>query len=151
MKTLLSLIAFSVAACFSQAADILYTKHQDQDSFKRISEHLTGKENPGRYTIIRSEPNQRNGYYVALKLGDTDQAEKAVSIRIQFVKPGSMKIVTRSLPSGSINKKRVLIGLTDGDWAQSSRIPTAWKIDFIDTQGHTLFSSQSFLWSSGSK
>ena len=73
MKTRLSLIAFSVAACFSQAADILYTKHQDEDSFKRISEHLTGKENPGRYTIIRSEPNQRNGYYVALKLGDTDQ------------------------------------------------------------------------------
>ena len=146
MKTILFLIASLFAASSPQAAEILYSKHQDEDSFKRISEHLTGKENPGRYSIVRSDPNQRNGFYVALKLEETDQADQVVSLNIQFVNPGSIEIQSRIISTESIKKKRVLVGLTDSDWAKSDSVPTAWKIEFLDTQGKTLFSSQSFLW-----
>ena len=151
MKTILFLIASLIVASLSQAAEILYSKHQDEDSFKRISEHITGKENPGRYSIVRSDPDQRDGYYVALKLEDADQADQVASLHIQFVNPGSMEIQSRALSTESIKKKRVLVGLTDTDWAKTDRVPTAWKIEFLDTQGKTLFSSQSFLWSSNTQ
>lgn len=147
MKTTLFLIASLLASSFSQAAEILYSQHRDADSFKRISEHLSGKENKGRYAIARSEPTQRDGYYVALKFEKSDQVGKATSLRIQYVKPGSMEILSQTLPIEPIRKKRILVGLTNGIWAQSDSIPMAWKIQFIDTQGNTLFQSQSFLWS----
>jgi hypothetical protein len=149
MKSIL-LILFSITlASIAGAAEILYSKHQDENEFKRISEHFSGKENPGRYSIVRSDPSQRNGYYVALKLEDSDQADKIVSLRIQFVKPGSMEIQSQTLSTESVQKKRILVGLTDGDWVQENKIPTAWKIDFLDGQGKSLFHSQSFLWAPG--
>ncbi len=148
MKLILSLLAFTLIGASSQAAEIIFSDRRDDDSFKRISEHLTGKENPGRYAIARTDPSQRNGYYVALKLDAKDQPKSAASIRIHIVPPGSQDIETQTIAIEPIKKKRALVGLTDGIWGTSDTIPTAWKIEILDTDGTTLSSSQSFLWSS---
>ena len=148
MKLILSILAFAVIGASSQAAEIIFSDRRDEDSFKRISEHLSGKENPGRYAIARTDPSQRNGYYVALKLDVKDQPKSAASIRIHFVRPGSQDIETQTIAIEPIKKKRALVGLTDGIWGTSDTIPTAWKIEILDTNGTTLSSSQSFLWSS---
>ncbi len=146
MKTLLFLIALLSWANSAHATKILYSERRDADSFKRISEHLTGKENPGRYAITRTDPSERNGYYVAIKLDASDSPQQIASIRIQLVRPRSLEVETQSMPIDPIDKSRVLIGLTDGNWGQTDEIPTAWKIEFFDAQGATVTQSQSFLW-----
>tara|TARA_B100000900_G_scaffold317167_1_gene276161 strand:- start:514 stop:969 length:456 start_codon:yes stop_codon:yes gene_type:complete len=148
MKTILSFLVFAITGPSSQTAEIIFSDRRDEDSFKRISEHLTGKENPGRYAIARTDPSQRNGYYVALKLENKDQARNAASIRIHFVGPGSQDIETKTIAIQPIKKKRALVGLTDGIWSSSDTNPTAWKIEILDINGTILSSSQSFLWSS---
>jgi len=146
MKSILLLIAALYGVSLAQSAEILYSKHRDEDSFKRISEHLTGKENPGRYAILRTDPAQRDGYYVALKLENSDPMDRIASLRIQYVRPGSIEIESQTISIDSIRKKRILVGLTDSDWSQPSIVPTAWKIEFFDAQSKSLFHSQSFLW-----
>ena len=148
MKTLLALITASITTSIAYSAEIIFSDRRDDDSFKRISEHFGGKENSGRYAIARTDPNQRDGYYVALKLDAAERPKETASIRIQYVRPASQDVETQSIPVETISKRRVLVGLTDGIWASSEAIPTAWKIDFLDSQGQTLVSSQSFLWSS---
>lgn len=148
MKLILSLVTFAIIGASSQAAEIVFSDRRDDDSFKRISEYVSGKENPGRYAIARTDSSQRNGYYVALKLAASDQPKNAASIRIHFVRPASQDIETQTIAIEPIKKKRVLVGLTDDIWGTSDTIPTAWKIEFLDTNGNLLSSAQSFLWSS---
>ncbi len=147
MKTLILLSLFVCSSIAALSAEILYSDHRDTASFKRISEHLTGKENAGRYHIFRTDPDARDGYYVALKLADQDSGDRIRSIKFHFVSPGSLEVETQTLDAAPVRKQRLLVGLTHGTWSQSQRLPTAWKLDFLDGDGETLFSSQSFLWS----
>ena len=146
MKTILTLIFLAIANSSAHSAEILYSDYRDADSFKRISEHLSGKENKGRYQVFRTDPNNRNGYYVALKLDKQDSGDRVSSIRIQYVQAGTLEAVTRDLAAESIRKERILVGLTHDAWSETNKLPTAWKLDFLDESGTILFSSQSFLW-----
>ncbi len=146
MKLVFILILSLSWASIASAAEILFSERRDDRSFKRISEYLGGKENPGRYVIARTDPSQRDGYYVALKLDAAELAKNVASIRIHSVQPGSQDIDTTDLPIEAITKNRVLVGFTDGEWATTEKIPTAWRIEFLDTTGAALFHSQSFLW-----
>jgi hypothetical protein len=150
MKTLLVLILSILSFNSAQTADIIFSDRRDADSFKRISEYLSGEEDPGRYVIARTDPSQRDGYYIALKLEASDQPEKADKARLHFVRPGSQDIETKTLTIGPINKNRALIGMTDDVWGTTRAIPTAWKIEFLDSAGAVISSSQSFLWSNRS-
>jgi len=148
MKISLALFASILLGLSVSAAEIIFTERRDDDSFKRISEYLTGEENPGRYVIARTDPSQRNGYYVALKLSGADQPRKAESVRIQFVRPGTQDIEEKMIEVGPIKKQRLLVGLTDGTWGASDMVPLTWRIEILDTNESILSSSQSFLWSS---
>ena len=150
MKTYFFLILSLVALSKVHSAYILFSDRRDADSFKRISEHFNGKENPGRYVIVRTDPSQRDGYYIALKLEASDQPEKADKLRLYFVRPGSQEVETKTLTIGPIKKDRALIGMTDDVWGSTSSIPTAWKIEFLDSAGAVISTSKSFLWSNRS-
>ena len=150
MKTYFFLILSLVALSKVHSAYILFSDRRDADSFKRISEHFNGKEDPGRYFIVRTDPSQRDGYYIALKLEASDQPEKADKLRLYFVRPGSQEVETKTLTIGPIKKERALIGMTDDVWGSTSSIPTAWKIEFLDSAGTVISTSQSFLWSNRS-
>lgn len=150
MKTLHFLILSLFSLNAAHSAEIIFSDRRDTDSFKRISEHFSGKEDPGRYVIARTDPSQRDGYYIALKLEASDQPEKADKVRLRFVRPGSQEIETKTLTIGPIKKDRALIGMTDDVWGTTSAIPTAWKIEFLDGAGAVIATSQSFLWSNSS-
>ena len=150
MKTYFFLILSLVALSKVHSAYILFTDRRDADSFKRISEHFNGKEDPGRYVIVRTDPSQRDGYYIAIKLEASDQPEKADKLRLYFVRPGSQEVETKTLTIGPIKKDRALIGMTDDVWGSTSSIPTAWKIEFLDSAGAVISTSKSFLWSNRS-
>ena len=150
MKTYFFLILSLVALSKVHSAYILFSDRRDADSFKRISEHFNDKEDPGRYFIVRTDPSPRDGYYIALKLEASDQPEKADKLRLYFVRPGSQEVETKTLTIGPIKKERALIGMTDDVWGSTSSIPTAWKIEFLDSAGTVISTSQSFLWSNRS-
>ncbi|HCR29754.1 MAG TPA: hypothetical protein DIV79_07050, partial [Opitutae bacterium] len=100
--------------------------------------------------IARTDPSQRDGYYIALKLDESDQPAKADKVLLHFMRPGSQDVETKTLTVGPINKDRALIGMTDDVWSSTSSIPTAWKIEFLDSAGTVISTSQSYLWSNRS-
>jgi hypothetical protein len=146
MKAIHFLICAALATTMAHSAEILYSDYREDDSFKRISEHLSGKENKGRYQIFRTDSESRDGYYVALKLDRQDGGERVESIRIQYVESGTLEIEVRELAAEPIRKERILVGLTHGTWSTTNKTPTAWKLEFLDESGTALFAFQSFLW-----
>lgn len=144
---LLSIFALFLSSLLCNAADVVYSQFRDADSFKRISEHMSGKENPGRYAIARSHPENRDGHYIALKINASDQPKQWNLVRIQVVRPGGQEVFRYELPISVMGKSRALIGLTDPYWSDGERVPLAWKADMLDSQGNTVSSAQSFLWS----
>jgi len=147
MKHFLLIFAACAALNLVYASEIVYSQFRDENSFKRISEHLTGDENPGRYAIARTHPENRDGHYIALKINASDQAKQWATIRLQVVRPGNQEIIAYDLPISARNKSRALIGLTDSYWNDGQRAPLAWKAEMLDSQGNALSSAQSFLWS----
>ena len=144
---LLSFAALFLFNSLCRAADIVYSQFRDADSFKRISEHMSGEENPGRYAIARTHPENRRGHYIALKIDSSDQPNQWKTIRIQIVRPGEQDAISYDLPISVKGKTRALIGLTDSYWSDGEHAPLAWKAEMLDSQGNTVSSAQSFLWS----
>ncbi len=144
---LITLFAATLIAPCASALEIVFSEHRDTHSFQRISEYLTGHENPGRYVIARTDPDLRDGFYIAIKVEKTDPADSYSSARIQFVKTASQEIHTADLELSGPIKKRLLIGLTGEEWAPKDVRPQAWKIELLDNSGQVVDSVQSFLWS----
>ena len=45
----------------------IWPQWRDTDSFLRISEYIGGKENTGRQTVLRSQPDNRDGFYFLVR------------------------------------------------------------------------------------
>lgn len=143
----------TIAVCAALAAlpaasalELVRAESRGADSFKRISEYLTGKENPGRYTILRSQPDIRDGFYLAFRLQRDDPRSRFHTARLHFVRPGSQTEESIDLDVGGVSKSRLLIGLTGQPWSDGVA-PLAWRIEILDSNGAIVASDQSFLWS----
>ncbi|MCH6257780.1 hypothetical protein MLD52_14580 [Puniceicoccaceae bacterium K14] len=147
MRSLLSLILSLALVGPAIALEVISSEHRNDDSFKRISEHITGKENEGRYTIVRTDANRRDGFYIALKVQNKKTHLTYDAVRISHVKPGSMETHTQTVRIMSKLKKRMLIGFTNEEWETSDRIPLAWKVELINPAGEAVEIAESFLWS----
>ncbi len=143
----LTLLGLGFMVANLEAIEVVYSKYRTADSFKRISEHLSGKENPGRYTIARSVDSRRDGHYVSLRIENSDTPESYHSIKAYYVKPGTTKVETRSMPLEGKVRRNLLIGLTDEFWADQDNMPVAWKIEILDSTGKVVGQAESFLWS----
>ncbi len=145
----ISIAIASLALLASARAEltVVSAEHREAAFFKRFSEYFTGKENQGRYTIFRSDPSRRDGFYISLIAEKGSPLEDVTSVRIRFVRPASQDIDTIELPVESIEKRRLLFGLTETEWADKGIRPVAWHVALLDQRGTTLDSAQSFLWS----
>ncbi|EDY83414.1 hypothetical protein VDG1235_3041 [Verrucomicrobiia bacterium DG1235] len=137
----------ALAATARAELTVISAEHRDANSFKRVSEYLTGKHSDGRYAIFRSDNSRRDGFYVSLLAKDKDTLPSVSSVRIQFVRPGTQEITSFETTTGKLAKKRILVGLTETEWLDEDSHPVAWKIDLLDSSGNTLESAKSFLWS----
>ena len=126
---------------------IISTEHREPAYFKRFSEYFTGRENPGRYEILRTQPDQRQGFYISLRASEAGLVERAATVRIDFIRPGTQDIETVSLPAADLSKRRLLLGLTDPEWQAPDSRPVAWQIQLLDPSHSPLATAQSFLWS----
>ncbi|MBK1879417.1 hypothetical protein [Pelagicoccus mobilis] len=148
MKTLFTLIALLLFAASANAElTIISTNHRDADSFKRFSEFFTGKHSDGRYSVFRSDETSRDGFYVSLLAKDKSILPKVSEVKVQYVKSGSQDIHSFTLPVIELNKKRILVGFTGGEWESGDSHPVAWKIELLDSSSKPIDSAQSFLWS----
>lgn len=118
-------------------------------NFKRIGEYLTGAEDTGRRILLRSQPDQRSGYYFILVL-DTNirQLPQGTQIIGEFYTPDSLeaKTYTYTLPSKRPKTKEVFVGLTGSDWPNSEAVPAAWKFTIKTPTGTILDTHKSYLW-----
>lgn len=148
MKHILSLLAIlALAITASAELKIISTEHRETVDFKRFSEYFSGKENQGRYTIFRSDTTQRTGFYISLETKKKADLENVSTIRLQYVRSSTQEVETQNFSASTINRKRLLVGLTESDWQEPNSRPVAWKIELLDSTNKTLNSAQSFLWS----
>ncbi|MDQ8181786.1 hypothetical protein [Pelagicoccus sp. SDUM812005] len=148
MKQLFALLTLLALAATTHAElAVISTEHRDADSFKRVSEYLTGKHSDGRYAVFRSDESSRDGFYISLLADDRSTLSRVAQVRVQFVRKGTQEIDSFALSTNDLKKKRILVGFTGAEWASESQHPVAWKIELLDASGAPLESAQSFLWS----
>ena len=125
-------------------------RYMETEQFKRIAEYMTGKENPGRRVIMRTNPRQRNGYYFVLTLNRNVRTLPAdVYVQGEFYTSKSLDMQTHRFEFPSIlpNTREIFIGLTGNDWPQKDAIPAAWRFTIKNSRGEILAQEQSYLWS----
>lgn len=148
MKNVLSFfLLLAIAASARAELTIISTEHRDADSFKRVSEYLTGKNSDGRYTVYRSDESTRDGFYISLLADKRSSISSVETVKVKFVRAGTQEVDTFEIPAGTVKKKRILVGFTGSEWANKKALPVAWKVEFLSGSGSIIESSQSFLWS----
>ncbi|MEO6875994.1 MAG: hypothetical protein ABI222_14340 [Opitutaceae bacterium] len=152
MRSALVFLLLAASATLTHAADVVsfvrvWPEWRDAQSFERISEYFTGKENPGSQVILRTQPETRSGFYFLARVKNTGPAATAAKIVVSLIKPDSPKTKAYTFPITLPAGETVYsIGLTGTDWAGPKIHPVAWKIEVIATDGTLLGVAKSFLW-----
>ncbi len=136
--------------CAASAAELtivrVFTGWRDAASFKRISEYFDGKENTGGLTILRTQPDQRAGYYFLVRTANPG-GSRSVSARLEIITSATAKPVVHTfateLKSGDTTFQ---LGITGPDWPDAKTSPVAWKLDLTDADGRVLVTEKSYLW-----
>ena len=145
------LLALVIGTSTAFAGDVeivrLLPEYRTADSFKRVSEYFSGKENTRGATVLRTKPASRDGYYFTLRTKSAKPIEVAW-IELQYISPVSADPRTESfavsLPAGSHLTR---FGLTGTDWPGPKARPVAWKLRILGADGAELATDQSYLWS----
>lgn len=111
---------------------------------------MTGRENPGRRVIVRTDSKQRDGYYFVLILNcNVRKLPPDAYIQGEFYTSKSLDLQTHrfELPSILPGTKEIFIGLTGDDNPQKGDTPTAWRFMIKNSNGDILAQNKSYLWS----
>lgn len=125
------------------------TKYRETGSFKRISEFFTGKENPGRNIIFRTQPEIRDGFYFSFRVEAPKGSTVPAGAVVLFVYTPKSTEPTEYTFELAAQKKRwvpVLIGLTGTDWEDPEANPVAWRLEYRTPTGEVTGFKNSFLW-----
>lgn len=155
---LLILFCLSSAACSTTQESAepvvkiveIMPRYIKTEEFKRISEYMTGKENPGRRVIIRTDPQQRDGYYFVLVLNrNVRKLPPDAYIQGEFYTSKSLDLQTYrfELPSILPSTREIFIGLTGENQPEENIIPAAWRFTIKNSQEEILAQEKSYLWS----
>ena len=124
-------------------------RYIETEHFKRISEYMTGKENPGRRVIVRTNAKQRDGYYFVLILDrNIRKLPPDAYVLGEFYTPQSLDLQTHRFDFPSIlpSTREIFIGLTGEDWPQKEAVPAAWRFTIKNSKEEILAQKQSYLW-----
>lgn len=127
----------------------LWNGYREAASFLRLSEYLTGEENPGRAILLRTDPEVREGFYFTLRLaGEERNPVPDGRIVLQVVAPDAEKPRRFEFPfqAGGRRSVRLEIGLTGADWPYEEALPLAWQLEVLGSDGTVLASRASYLW-----
>jgi len=117
------------------------------DTFLRISEFLSGKENTGRQTILRSQPDNRDGLYFLVRARSGDAAYGEAKFVLEIITPDSAQPKIYEFPTTIAKRSHAFnLGLTGSDWKGEDTHPVAWRLSLLNAAGDELATKQSFLW-----
>ena len=68
------------------------------ESFERISEFFTGRENPGGQIVRRTQPAQREGFYFLVRLRNRGAAQPSARLVLSLIKPDSPQVRVHTFP-----------------------------------------------------
>jgi hypothetical protein len=154
LALLLALVAFATAdtraAATTGQSDVrivrVFTGWRDAASFKRISEYFTGRENTGGEVLIRSQPQERSGYYFLVRTANSG-APFTGRFAFTVVLPGKPDAHTFAFTADVPTGQTVFnFGLTGADWPGSTTTSSAWKLELRDATGTAVAIEKSYLW-----
>ena len=143
-----ALLLFALPALTNAGVSIVHVwpSQRSADSFRRISEYMSGTESSGRQSLLRTKPAEHIGCYFLTRL-KADTALPGATLVLEVVIPGNPAVRTFSfpvdIPSGS---KVFQIGVTGADWPSPQTRPAAWRVTVRGADGAVLADSPSFLW-----
>ncbi len=125
----------------------LWPEFRTAESFERIGEYFNAKESTPGSIVLRTQPNQREGYYFLVRLSEPKSIPAGASWSLKVIFPGSSehKVFTFKLPE-SDRKAVYELGLTGNDWPNGLTKVSAWRLALLDSTGKEVVSQQSFLW-----
>ncbi|MBC7368295.1 MAG: hypothetical protein H7343_16030 [Undibacterium sp.] len=119
---------------------------RNAESFDRISEYFSNRENTGGHTVLRSQPEARAGYYFLIR-AKADHAQPGLKFVLQIITPDKPDPKIYTFPAALIAKETVFdLGLTGADWPDRKTHAVAWHLSVVAADGRELASQQSFLW-----
>lgn len=123
-------------------------RYEEAQTFKRISEYFTGVENQGRRLIVRQPAEERAGLYWVIHTGvPISELSEGAQLRVSFFRLGSADVETRTYPLPTDRRVNTLFaGITGADWTRDDKLPTAWKLELLDSRGEILDARESYLW-----
>lgn len=151
MRLFLLFLVVAAGASSALAAEVkivrLLPGYRTTASFQRLSEFLTGRENTGKDTVLRSQPADRAGYYWFLRLENKGTALVEATFELQVITPASPEPRTFTFHAPLAHGTPVFhVGVTGSDWPGANAEPVAWQLRVRSAAGE-LVSTQSFLWS----
>ena len=121
--------------------------YRSASSFVRIGEYFGFTPHESRRPVLRSQPDERAGFYWLVRTRATAAMPDA-SIELQVILPGQDRPTTHTfptpLPDGS---HATIVGLTGADWPDKNARPLAWKLRVLGPDNRELDAENSFLWS----
>jgi len=152
MRFLFAVVLFAAASvASSMAADVKFVRvwpgWRDSESFERIAEYFTGKEDTGREVVLRTHPDQRAGFYFLVRVANSGAEISGAKFVLQVILPSIPEPKTLTFPAEIKARSNVFqLGLTGSDWPDKDIHPVAWKLELRSADDTVVTSEQSFLW-----
>jgi hypothetical protein len=118
------------------------------NDFQSISEFFSGKENTGKYLILRTTPEERAGVYIDIRLdekvAELPSGSNAI-LHVVFDNNRNPQIFTFPIKGEKLDTKKVLLGITGDQWKNKPK-SIAWLLELRDASNNVICSKKSFLW-----
>lgn len=126
----------------------IWPNYRDTDSFKRISEYFTNREDPGKIVMLRTQPADRDGYYYVIRVENKqDGPIEGARFVLDIITPDSPHPKTFAFPTRVPKGQTVFdVGLTGTDWLGRHVHPVAYRMRLESADGTALVDYKSFLW-----
>ncbi|MBX3750487.1 MAG: hypothetical protein KF897_10395 [Opitutaceae bacterium] len=152
LKALLLVLTLAALSSALSAAEVTFVRiwpaWREAASFERISEYFGGKENTGRQSVVRTQADQRGGFYFLVRTDNPGSAIAGARFELKVIKPDSPEARTYTFAATVPAGGHVFnLGLTGADWPGKDTQPVAWQLRLLAADGRELGSGQSFLWS----
>jgi hypothetical protein len=125
----------------------IWPNYRDTDSFKRISEYFTNREDPGKVVMLRTQPVDRDGYYWVIRVDNKETILDDAKFVLDVITPDSPHPKTFIFPTRLPKGQTVYdVGLTGTDWHGKREHPVAYRMRLEAGDGTSLVDYKSFLW-----
>ena len=116
-----------VTAAGARAAEIEFVRvwpsWREAESFDRISEYFTEKENTGGHTVLRTQPGARAGYYFLVRLKALATAPAGAKFVLNLITPTDPAAKAYTFSVSAAAGGVFELGLTGADWPDQKTHP----------------------------